>query len=114
MYRSVLLACMSVYHMCAVCPGRLEVGVGLPKTGIMGGCELGIKPRSARTTCSLLMSVLSSIARACSNVQGAVLHTAQCLRIPSMQQIYMKAILFNSIAYLRHLSFPWILHLGFC
>jgi hypothetical protein len=39
----VLLACMSVHHVCAWCPQRAEEGVRSPETGVLDvscSCEL--------------------------------------------------------------------------
>lgn len=37
---SILPACMYVYHVCARCLRRSEVGIRTPGTGVMGSCEL--------------------------------------------------------------------------
>ena len=38
-YTSALLTCMSVYHLCAWLPRRLEEGAGPPGAGVSDSCE---------------------------------------------------------------------------
>lgn len=40
MYILVLLACMSIYYVCASCPQTPKEGIRSPGTVVVDGCEL--------------------------------------------------------------------------
>lgn len=42
----VLPACVSMCHMCAWHPQRLEEGIRFPQTGVIDGCELSVDGRN--------------------------------------------------------------------